>query len=100
MHGVPELIEPVGRRRQIPRKPAEILVQYQKAGLQDQQPDVARARKERLDRIELTLEVDRRSVERTAVFDREERGRQNAVHSGKKNEIIRIGLHIEIGTTR
>src|SRR5262249_34224082 len=50
--------------------------------------------------IELPLDVDRRSVERTAVFEREERGRQNAVYAGKKIEIIRIALHIEIGTAR
>src|SRR5262245_11398699 len=100
MHGVPELLKPVGRRRQIPRKPAEILVQYQKTGLQDQEADVARARQQRLDRIELPLDVDRRSVERTAVFDREECGRQNAIYAGNKIEIIRIALHIEIGTAR
>src|SRR5262249_17017873 len=87
-----------GCRSQIHRKPAEILIQYRKASLQDQKPDIARALKQRLDCIELTLDVDGRAVERTAVFGGEEGRRENALHGCKKIEITRITIHIEIRT--
>src|SRR5262249_25999286 len=99
MNIVPKRVEPSRDGGDRQREAAEIPVQNQEPGSHDEQPQVAGALPERVDRADEAGQVDAGSIKWLPVIAGKERARKRSFRLGEEVQVVDVACQVEIRTT-